>query len=230
MTSVDTSLDNRCLDALRKAWELGASSRSQKKLKVLCQWIREEILKKLAGYEVYATGDGKPENKRKVDGKYYQKKVNIAISRGDCELGAISVRLIESSYKKNVNNYLEQQLGETANLRGQRLIYGNIVFLPHPIPVSRDDWMSVEHLTNASLDRYRKLVADHDSIVVPNVQAIVVAQLDQQTGEPIRLATRHDLNSLGQAYLDFLFEQVHITKFICDYAAAVATAYQQRPG
>lgn len=45
---------------------------------------------------------------------------------------------------------------------------------------------------------------------------------------------RKELASLGRApwgvRLDFLFEQVHIAKFIRDYAAQVAVAYQKLAG
>lgn len=111
---------------------------------------------------------------------------------------------------------------EAANLRGQRLVYGNVIFMPHPIPVNSGGTKSEERVTDASLDRYRKLVTDHESIVVPDVQAIVVAKLSRQTGELSRLATPEDLSHLGRASLDFLFNQVHIAKFIRDYAAKVA--------
>lgn len=231
MTSIDVSLESRCLNALREAWRRGVESpRSPKKLDILHGWIRKELLQKLGDYRIHGktTEGGKYNKERVVDGKYYQKNVDIMISRGYHELGAISVKLIQSSYRKNAINYFEHQLGETANLRGQQLVYGNIIFLPHPIPVKSGDQMSEEYLTDTSLDRYRKLVADHDSIVVPNVQAIVIAKLDQQTGELIRLATRQDLDCLGRVSLDFLFEQVHITKFIRDYTADVAFAYQKR--
>ena len=228
MTSIDASLESRCLSALREAWNLPKSQRS-KKLNVLCGRIRKEILQKLPDYDVYATGDGSPSSKRKVDGKYHRKRVNIVVSRDGSELGTINVRLIQSSYKKNANNYLEQQLGETANLRGQRLIYGNVVFLPYPVPpppTNQDsEW---EYLTDALLDPYRKLVDDHDSIVVPDVQAIVIAKLDQCTGE-LSMATRQDLYRLP-ASLDFLFEKVHISKFVRDYAADIASAYQKLAG
>lgn len=233
MTSDDTSLESRCLDALREAWRRGIESpRSPKKLDVLHGWIRQELLRELADYEVYSktTEDGKYRQERVVDGKYYRKNVDVVVSRGHHELGAVSVKLIQSSYKKNAINYFEHQLGETANLRGQRLVYGNVMFLPHPIPVKIGDRMSEEYLNDGSLDRYRKLVADHDSIVVPNVQAIVIAKFDRQTRGLSRLATRDDLERLGPASLDFLFNQVHIAKFIRDYAAQVALAYQKLAG
>lgn len=233
MTSIDVSLESRCLSALRKAWRRGVESpRSPKKLDILHGWIREELLRKLVDYQIYGktTEGGKYNQEHIVDGKYYRKNVDIVVSRGCYELGAISVKLIQSSYNKNAINYFEHQLGETANLRGQRLVYGNVIFLPHPIPVKSGDRTSEEHLTDASLDRYRKLVADHDSIVVPDVQAIVIAKLDQKTKELSRLATRQDLDCLGPTSLDFLFEQVHITKFIRDYTADVASAYQKRAG
>lgn len=109
-------------------------------------------------------------------------------------------------------------------------MYGNVLFMPHPIPVNNDAKKSEEDVTDATLDRYRKLVADHDSIVVPDVQAIVIARLNRQTGELSRLATRDDLPHLDRASLDFLFQQVHISKFIRDYAADIASAYQKLAG
>lgn len=230
MTSDSSSLESRCLCALREAWRRGIESpRSPRKLDVLHGWIRQELLRELTGYKVYGktTKDGRCNQERVVDGKYYQKRVDIVVARDQHEIGAISVKLIQSSYKKNAINYFEHQLGETANLRRQRLVYGNVIFLPHPIPVTSRGQRSEEYLTDASLDRYRKLVADHDSIVVPDVQAIVIPTLDRQTGELSRLATRDDLEHLSLESLDFLFGRVHITKFIRDYTTYVTTSFQQ---
>ncbi len=224
------SIEGRCLDALRKAWRRGVKSpRSPHKLDVLHGWIRRELLVGLPDYQVYGrtTEDGSKSQEHTVYGKYYQKKVDIVIARGERELGAVSVKLIQSSYKKNSVNYFEQQLGETANLRGQRLVYGNLIFMPHPIPIKVGDEWRTEYLTDGSLDRYRKLVADHDNIVVPDMQAIVIATLDQQHNQLIRLATRQDLDHLSEESVGFLFEQVSIAKFFRDYTVHVQLAYQR---
>lgn len=229
MTSAN--VESRCLNALREAWRRGVESpRSPRKLDVLHGWIRREILDELPDYQVYSkTTEGGPDSQeRSVNGKYYQKRVDIVISRDGRELGAISVKLIQSSYMKNAINYFEQQLGETANLRGQRLVYGNLVFLPHPIPVKVGDEWKEEYLNDGSLDRYRKLIADHDNIVVPDVQAIVIAMLQQQDYDQVsHLADRRDLKHLNQDSINFLFEQVSIAKFVRDYTGQIELAYQR---
>ena len=224
------SIESRCLDALRKAWQRGVKSpRSPRKLDVLHGWIRRELLERLPDYQMYGrtTDGGSNSQERTVDGKYYRKKVDIVIERDERELGAISVKLIQSSYKKNSVNYFEQQLGETANLRRQRLVYGNLIFMPHPIPLRVGAEWRTEYLTDDSLDRYRKLVTDHNNIVVPDMQAIVITMLDQQHNQLSRLATRHDLGHLSDESVDFLLEQVSIAKFFRDYTDHVQLAYQR---
>lgn len=228
---ISTNVESRCLDALKEAWQRGVESpRSPRKLDVLHGWIRKEILDELPDYQVYSktTEDGSSSQERSVDGKYYQKRVDIVITREERELGAVSVKLIQSSYMKNAINYFEQQLGETANLRGQRLVYGNLVFLPHPIPVKIGNEWKEEHLNDGSLARYRKLIADHDSIVVPDAQAIVIAILRRQNYDQIsHLADRCDLTHLNQDSISFLFEQVSIAKFVRDYTDQIKLAHQR---
>ena len=107
------------------------------------------------------------------------------------------------------------------------MVYGNLIFMPHPIPTKARGACGMEYLPDASLDRYRELVADHDSIVVPDTQAIVITMLDQQRNELNSLATRDDLEHLSEESLNFLFDQVSIAKFFRDYTSHIRLAYRK---
>ncbi len=227
-----SSIEDRCLVALKEAWLQGVeSTRSPRKLNIIHGWIRDELLNNLPGYQIYGktTDDDALSHEKIVEGKYYDKRVDLVVSRAGCDLGVISVKLIQSSYKKNAINCFEHQLGETANLRGQRLLYGNIIFMPHPIPTKTTGHFieKTETIVDASLSRYRKLVADHDNIVVPDVQAIVIACLDTSSYRLSGMATRTDLSHLSERSLNFLFKHVHIAKFIRDYTNQIKVNYQK---
>ena len=82
-------------------------------------------------FKVYPNRGGK---EQKVHGKYYEKNVDVAISREDIILGVVSVKFVMSNYNQNKHNYFEQQLGETANLRSNNIVYGHIMLRTQPTP------------------------------------------------------------------------------------------------
>ena len=231
------SIESRCLAALQRAWAKGVESpRSPRKLDILHGWLREELLQRLPGFEIFGKTEDDSQYSReiRVDGKYYRKRVDLLIARDGHHLGVISVKFVLSSYKKNAINYFEHQLGETANLRGQRLIYGNVMFLPDPIPLTREEEyfgsgiLKTESVNSESVRRYARLCEDHDNIVVPDVQALVIAILDKTHDSIVGLATEDDLSYLDERSRRFLLTTASISKFIRDYSMKVSTSYRTR--
>lgn len=102
-------------------------------------------------------------SERKVAGRYYEKRVDLSVESAERILAVVSVKFILSSYRKNAINYLEQQIGETANLRRQNIVYGNLFFLTNPIPSGTKE----ERLTPKDIARYLRLRQDHEHLHSP---------------------------------------------------------------
>ena len=68
---------------------------------------------------------------------YYDKNVDVLISRDRHDLDIINVKFVISNYWQNSINYFEQQIGETANLRRRNITYGNLFCATNPIPYKK---------------------------------------------------------------------------------------------
>src|SRR6185437_12809264 len=62
-----------------------------------------------------------------VKGRYMDKRVDIAITKGEEVVAGLGVKFIMSNYSQNSNNYFESMLGETANIRTNNILYFQIV-------------------------------------------------------------------------------------------------------
>ena len=152
-------LNGRFICAVRESYanynEHGA--RSNKKLRPLHQWIADEMVRVLG--EEYVVkgmrkdGEGKEE---KVLGKYYDKNVDISISKQDSgPLAIISAKFIASNYQQNANNYFEHLMGETANIRRMDVAVGLMV-IPYELPYlnNQKEITKTEILKSENLQKY----------------------------------------------------------------------------
>ena len=136
--------------------------RSTEKLKVLHGKIAEDIQSRLDnGYSVHSLGfkDGK---EIPMKGIYYDKKVDIVIKKEDEVLAGIGVKFIMSNYSQNSNNYFENLLGETANIRISGKPYYQILILRSKSPYFNSDGIlsKYELLSEHNLKKYLELSKD----------------------------------------------------------------------
>ena len=93
----ESSLEDCLLDAIRESYaeynEHGA--RSSKKLGPLHQWVADAMQDLLeTKYDIHSLrkdGDG---CEKRISGKYYEKTVDVSISRDNVDLGIISIKLL----------------------------------------------------------------------------------------------------------------------------------------
>src|SRR3954447_15623385 len=132
---MDSNLDNlnqnllKCLErSFLKYLEKGAKGvRGTGKLKILHPYIAEDLRKILgAKYQVYSL-DEKRGKEKVIQGRYMDKRVDIAIMKGEKPVAGIGIKFIMSNYRQNSNNYFENMLGETANIRTNNILYFQIV-------------------------------------------------------------------------------------------------------
>lgn len=140
--------------------------RSNEKLKVLHGKIAEDIKDKMGvSYSIksYGIGNGK---EGKMDGRYIEKIVDILISKENEDIAGIGVKFVMNNYSQNSNNYFENMLGETANIRAGRKKYFQILILPEKMPYYDDKgkikkW---EEVTENNIKKYTILSKDNAEI------------------------------------------------------------------
>ena len=73
-------------------------------------------------------------------GRYVDKKVDITISKKDATMhkdipvAGIAVKFVMQNYSQNSNNYFENMLGETANIRANKCPYFQIFIILDRLP------------------------------------------------------------------------------------------------
>ncbi len=115
------------------------TSRSTGKLKPLHGAIAQDIAERLGEkYQVFSQGY-KEGREALVPGRYYGKRVDIAIRRGERMVCGIAVKFVMQNYSQNSNNYFENMLGETANIRSGNCPYFQIFIILDKLPYYRKD-------------------------------------------------------------------------------------------
>lgn len=190
MANVSTALNRRFLKTIREAYPLKrADPRSNTGLKLLHGWVQKELRSKLnaARLNIDLTGDftitGLSESsstEAEVPGAYYPKKVDIKISVDDETLGIVSIKFVISNYRQNSNNYFEQGMGETANLRRGNIVYGHLFCLTNPIPYKKRSGRvaKFERLNDDDIRKYHRLRNDHEHLHAPHELALGIVDLD----------------------------------------------------
>lgn len=162
--STNEDLLNVLEDAFIKYIDTGA--RSNKKLHILHGFISKDLEKRLgAGYRVSSLGihDDREEN---VEGRYMDKKVDITVSKNGKVLGGIAVKYVMSNYVQNSNNYFENMLGETANIRCSKKAYFQIFILHKHMPYfSKDGKITkTEEIKSHHVQKYLRLSSDDPEV------------------------------------------------------------------
>jgi len=142
---------------------LETGSRSNEKLKILHGAIASDISKRLGeSYKIHSLGyeKGKEIN---MTGKYMDKKVDIGIAKENEVIAAVALKFIMRNYSQNSNNYFENMLGETANIRSNGKPYFQILILPSKVPYFKTDGTisKIETITEHNIAKYLTLSNDN---------------------------------------------------------------------
>lgn len=165
---------------------LDSGSRSNKKLKVLHGNIAKHISNTLGDiYQIQSLGfeSGK---EGKIQGKYINKNVDILVLKDEKPVIGIGLKFIMQNYSQNSNNYFENMLGETANIRSNNIPYFQIFIIPEVLPYFKSDGdiKNWETFTDNNIAKYLILSMDNleTSLHTPNKTLIYVIKmpLDKQ--------------------------------------------------
>lgn len=139
-------------------------ARSSKKIIPIHKCISEILQDKLGnGFKIKSMGIG--DNKEyNFEGKYYNKDLDITILKDNKPISALEFKFVTSNYKQNSNNYFENMLGETANVKRNGLLYGQILILKEQMPYFSTDkkqFTKIEKINETNLKKYFKLSIDN---------------------------------------------------------------------
>ena len=176
------SVEQRFLAAMQESYRMVIRHgvRSNEKTKILHGWVQDELRRELGDGYTFTGQSPAGAREASVAGMYYDKNVDVLIARDGEELGVISIKFVISNYWQNSINYLEQQIGETANLRRRNIVYGNLFCVTHPIPYKNraGEIVRLESIRDHDIQRYARLRADHEHIHAPQEMAIGIVALD----------------------------------------------------
>ncbi len=139
------------------------TSRSTDKLKPLHGAIAQDLYERLGReYEIWSQGFG---NNKEADiqGRYINKKVDITIKLNDKPVAGIAVKFVMQNYSQNSNNYFENMLGETANIRCGHIPYFQIFIILDKLPYynKTKDIIKWESFTDHNITKYVTLSKDN---------------------------------------------------------------------
>lgn len=199
-------------------------SRSNKKLIPIHSWLSKVVSKKLdSEFQVHSLGMG---GEKTLNGKYYPKNLDITVSKNEKVISTISFKFVTSNYKQNGNNYFENLLGETANIRRVNVGFAHLLVLRSHTPYYnknkgglRGKQVKIETLKDVDIAKYIKLFLDQDFPHKPDVLGIVIIDtLGIKSRAQCFLA---DLNALGLSSQsqDVLLNELSLEKFLERFVA-----------
>jgi hypothetical protein len=164
------------------------TSRSTAKLKSLHGKIAQDIKESFGpGYTVLSQGIGS-DSEGSIKGRYYSKKVDITVRKDDKDVAGFAVKFVMRNYSQNSNNYYENMLGETANIRANSIPYFQIFIVFDKVPYyEKDGYLKkYEMLTEHNLEKYYALSKDNPAsfLHTPDKTLFVVLKLKEKSPFP----------------------------------------------
>ena len=142
------------------------TSRSTAKLKPLHGAIAANIAERLGKeYEVCSQGY-KDDRESDIQGRYIDKKVDITIKHQGKAIAGIGVKFVMQNYSQNSNNYFENMLGETANIRCSGSPYFQVFIILDRLPYYNNEreikkW---ETFSRHNVEKYTILADDNSEM------------------------------------------------------------------
>ena len=161
---------------------LQTGARSNKKLSILHGAISEDLQKRLNDnhYSVYSLGYGIGKE-HKINGRYVNK---TTITENNTPVAGIAVKYVMSNYSQNSNNYFENMLGETANIRCAKIPYFQIFIISDKSPYfdKNGGIAKWETITEHNLNKYIKLSNDNidNYLHTPNKTLVFIIHIEDK--------------------------------------------------
>ena len=171
-------------DSFATYLEVG-TSRSPAKLKILHGKIAKDIQEALGrNFTILSQGYGE-DKEIYVEGRYYPKRVDITVKYEGHPVAAFGVKFVMRNYSQNSNNYYENMLGETANLRANHIPYFQIFIIFDKVPYYKKggEFSKYDNFSEHHIEKYIKLSHDNPdtSIHTPDKTLIMVLNLKEKS-------------------------------------------------
>ena len=154
------------LDIIKESFEKYldvGTSRSTSKLKCLHGAIAEDLKEELgSNYQIKSQGYD-DDKEGTIDGRYYPKNVDITIYHNNKAVAGYAVKFVMRNYSQNSNNYFENMLGETANLRANSVPYFQVFIIFDKVPYYKKggEFARYDEISSHNLEKYIKLSEDN---------------------------------------------------------------------
>ena len=176
---------NKILTSFKEFIKKG-TSRSTAKLKPLHGAIASDLAQRLGSkYQVWSQGYASGKEK-KINGRYIHKMVDITIEDTLTKkpVAGIGVKFVMQNYSQNSNNYFENMLGETANIRANQCPYFQIFIILDKLPYYKKsgELTKWEEFSDHNMHKYCKLAKDNIEAFLhtPNKTLIYVVHVDPE--------------------------------------------------
>lgn len=176
------------LEVVRSSFETYldvGTSRSTAKLKTLHGHIAKD-LQEILGCEYIIQSQGYGNDKEGcIDGRYYPKNVDITIYHKGKAIAGYAVKFVMRNYSQNSNNYFENMLGETANLRSNSVPYFQVFIIFDKVPYYKKggEFSRYDVISEHNLDKYLKLSTDNPDVFfhTPDKTLVVLVNLKEKS-------------------------------------------------
>ena len=180
----NTQLLNVLKDSFAAYLSIG-TSRSNSKLKSLHGKIAADLASYLgAGFHVMSQGY-EDDKEGCINGRYYSKNVDITISHREKIVAGYAVKFVMRNYSQNSNNYFENMLGETANIRSNSIPYFQIFIIFDKLPYYKKGGtlQKYDNVTVHNLEKYVCLSNDSPESFfhTPDKTLIVLLKLKEKS-------------------------------------------------
>ena len=157
------------------------TSRSTATLKPLHGAIAHDLSELLGeDYEVWSQGFER-DKEAEIAGRYINKKVDITVKSEGHPVAGIAVKFVMQNYSQNSNNYFENMLGETANIRCNDFPYFQVFIILDKLPYydRQKNIKKWETFTEHNVSKYVTLSRDDTSVYLhaPNKTLIYVVHV-----------------------------------------------------
>lgn len=179
--------NNEFLEVIRESFNTYLSvgtSRSTAKLKTLHGHIASDIKSVLGkDFSVFSQGYGN-DSEGCIDGRYYPKNVDITVSKNGKPVAGYAVKFVMRNYSQNSNNYFENMLGETANIRANSIPYFQIFIIFEKVPYYSNggEFKRYDVISEHNLNKYLALSYDDPNVFfhTPDKTLVVLIKLKEK--------------------------------------------------
>ncbi len=160
------------------------TSRSTAKLKYLHGAIAHD-LQEIFGreYTIQSQGYGN-DCEGNIQGRYYPKNVDITVSKDGKIVAGYAIKFVMRNYSQNSNNYFENMLGETANIRAGAVPYFQIFIIFDKVPYYKTGgvFQKYDIISQHNMEKYFALSKDDPNYFyhTPDKTLIILLRLKEK--------------------------------------------------